>query len=167
MWYIYTIELLLFSRKKWCMDTCYSTDESWKRYATSKRPVTRELYCVIPFKWKVQKGKSIQKVASLVAQTVKNLRAMWETWVRSLGGEDPLEEGMATHCSTVAWRIPVDKGTWRATVHGVAKGGHGRETRHSTQHIQSRFTTTGGWGAEGFGVTAQGCGVWGRVMTIF
>ena len=44
--------------------------------------------------------------ASLVAQTVKNLSAMWETWVRSLGQEDPLEEGMATHSSVLAWRIP-------------------------------------------------------------
>ena len=43
---------------------------------------------------------------SLVAQTVKDLPAMWETWVRSLGWEDPLEEGMATHSSILAWRIP-------------------------------------------------------------
>ena len=44
--------------------------------------------------------------ASLVAQTVKNLPAMLETWVRSLGREVPLEEGMATHSSMPAWRIP-------------------------------------------------------------
>ena len=44
--------------------------------------------------------------ASLVAQTVKNLPAMWETWIRSLGWEDLLEEGMATHSSILAWRIP-------------------------------------------------------------
>jgi len=44
--------------------------------------------------------------ASLVAQLVKNLPAMWETWVRSLGWEDLLEEGMATHSSILAWRIP-------------------------------------------------------------
>ena len=44
--------------------------------------------------------------ASLVAQTVKNLPTMWETWVRSLGWEDPLGEEMATHSSTLAWRIP-------------------------------------------------------------
>ena len=37
---------------------------------------------------------------------VKNLPALWETWVRSLGWEDPLEEGMATHSSILAWRIP-------------------------------------------------------------
>ena len=44
--------------------------------------------------------------ASLVAQLVKNLPAMWETWIRSLGWEDPLENGMATHFSILAWRIP-------------------------------------------------------------
>ena len=41
-----------------------------------------------------------------MAQTVKTLPAMWETWVRSLGREDPLEEDMATHSSILAWRIP-------------------------------------------------------------
>ena len=46
------------------------------------------------------------KWASLVAQMVKNLPAMWETWVRSLGQEDPLEKEMATRCSTLAWKIP-------------------------------------------------------------
>ena len=44
--------------------------------------------------------------ASLVAQTVKNLPAVQETWVRSLGWEDPLEKEMATHSSILAWRIP-------------------------------------------------------------
>ena len=44
--------------------------------------------------------------ASLVAQTVKNLPAMQETQVRSLGPEDPLEKGMATHSSIFAWKIP-------------------------------------------------------------
>ena len=58
---------------------------------------------------------------SLVAQIVKNPSAMREAGVRSLGWEDPLEEGMATHSSIHAWKIPMDKGTWRATVHGVTK----------------------------------------------
>ena len=44
--------------------------------------------------------------ASLVAQLAKNPPAMWETWVQSLGWEDPLEKGMATHSSILAWRIP-------------------------------------------------------------
>ena len=44
--------------------------------------------------------------ASLVAQLVKNLSAVWETWVRSLGWEDPLEKGKATYSSILVWRIP-------------------------------------------------------------
>ena len=59
--------------------------------------------------------------ASLVAQMVKNQPAMQETWVRSLIWDDPLEEGMATHSSILAWRIPMDRGAWQATVHGVTK----------------------------------------------
>ena len=56
-----------------------------------------------------------------MAQTVKNLPAMQETWVQSLGWEDPLEEGMATDSSSLAWRIPMDSGALCATVHGIAK----------------------------------------------
>ena len=59
--------------------------------------------------------------ASLVAQTVKNLPAMRETWVRSLGWEDPLQEDMATHSSILAWRIPMDRGARQATVHEVTE----------------------------------------------
>ena len=59
--------------------------------------------------------------ASLVAQTVKNPPAMWETWVRSLVWEDPLEEGMGTHSSILAWRILMDRGAWQAIIHGVTK----------------------------------------------
>ena len=60
--------------------------------------------------------------ASLVAQTEKNPPAMQETWVRSLGREDPLEDGMATHSSILVWRIPMDRGSWQVTVHGVTRG---------------------------------------------
>ena len=56
-----------------------------------------------------------------MTQAVKNLPEMQETWVRSLGWEDPLEEGMTTHSRILAWRIPVDRGAWWATVHGVTK----------------------------------------------
>ena len=49
---------------------------------------------------------SFGKRTSLVAQTVKLLPTMWETWVRSLGREDPLEKEMATRSSTLAWKIP-------------------------------------------------------------
>ena len=60
-------------------------------------------------------------VTILVAQTVKNPPAVQETWVQSLGGEDPLEESMAIHSSILAWRIPMNRGAWQATVHGVAE----------------------------------------------
>ena len=54
-------------------------------------------------------------------QMVKNLPVVRETWVRTLGWEDPLEEGMATHSSILAWRIPMDREAWQATVYGVAE----------------------------------------------
>ena len=53
--------------------------------------------------------------ASLVAQTVKHLPAMRENWVQSLGWKYPLEEGMTTHSSILAWGIPMDRGTRWAT----------------------------------------------------
>ena len=60
--------------------------------------------------------------ASLVAQTkVKNLPAVQETWVQSLGLEDPLEKRMAAHSSVLAWRTPGVRGAWQATVPGVTK----------------------------------------------
>ena len=63
--------------------------------------------------------------ASLVAQLVKNPPALWETWVQFLGWEDPLEKGMVTHSSILAWRIL--RGAWKAIVHGVAKSGYTTE----------------------------------------
>ena len=59
--------------------------------------------------------------ASLVAQMVKNPPAVREAWIGSLGWEDPVEEGMATCSSILAWRISMDRGAWWATVLGVAK----------------------------------------------
>ena len=52
---------------------------------------------------------------------VKNLPAGQETWVQSLIWEDPLEKEVVTHSSILAWRIPMDRGAWRAAIHGVAK----------------------------------------------
>ena len=66
-------------------------------------------------------AQSLVALASLVAQLVKNLPAMWETWVQSLGWEDPLDEGMANHSSILAWRIYMDRGALWATVPGVTK----------------------------------------------
>ena len=59
--------------------------------------------------------------ASLVVHMVKNPPTVLDTWVWSLSWEDPLEEGMATHTSIVAWRVPMDRGTWQAIVHEIAK----------------------------------------------
>ena len=58
------------------------------------------------------KGLIISNLATLVTQMVKNLPAMRETRIRSLGWEDLLEEGMATCSSILAWRIPMDRGAW-------------------------------------------------------
>ena len=64
--------------------------------------------------------------ASLVAQTVKNLPAMKETWVQSLGWEDPLEKGMAAHSSVLAWRI-----SWTEKPGGLQSMGSQSPTRLS------------------------------------
>ena len=56
-----------------------------------------------------------------MALMVENLSAMQEIQVQSLGQDDSLEEGMATHSSILAWRIPVDRGAWQAAVLGVVK----------------------------------------------
>ena len=85
---------------------------------------------------------------------VKSPPAMQETWVRPLGWENPLEESMATHSSILAWRIPTDRGAWRATIHGDAK----RQTQlsNSIQHtkflpkavVVSEPSRTCGWRSE-------------------
>ena len=69
---------------------------------------------------------------SLVAQMVKNLPAMQETWVRSLGWEDPLEKRMATHSSILAWRIP-----WQKSLAGYSPWGckESHMTEQVTIHI--------------------------------
>ena len=59
--------------------------------------------------------------ASLGAHLINNPPAMWETWVLSLGGEDPLGKGKAAHFSILAWSTPMDRGAWWAAVHRVIK----------------------------------------------
>ena len=73
----------------------------------------------------VQEGGDISIIMS-------DLPAMLETWAGSLGWEDPLEEGMATQSSILAWRISMDREAWPATVHGLAKS-HTRLS-HQAQH---------------------------------
>jgi len=59
-----------------------------------------------------------------VPQTIKNLPSVWETWIRSLGWEDPLEEGMATHSSILVWRIPRTEEPDRLQTMGLQRVGH-------------------------------------------
>ena len=73
--------------------------------------------------------------ATLVAQMVKNPPAMWETWLRSLGQEDPLEEGMATHSSILAWRIPMDRGV----LTGYSPWGHKESIRTEGLRTQAHY----------------------------
>ena len=87
----------------------------------------RKIKMLVQGKWIISKENKNDHfkekiiLGSLVAQTAKNLPAMQETWVRSLGWEDPLEEGKATHSSILARRIHKGTRVWRATVHEAAK----------------------------------------------
>ena len=93
---------------------------------------------------------------------VKNLPAMQETRVQSLGWEGSLEEGTATHSSTLAWRTPWTEGAWRATVHTVTKSWT-RLKRLGT-HTQSTRTYCGAQGALLNVMRQPGWeGMWGRV----
>ena len=77
----------------------------------------RKVFLVLNFKLCVQKEWGLPN-----GSVVKNPPAVQETGVRSLGREDPSEESMATHSSILAWGVnPVDRGAWRAAVHGVTK----------------------------------------------
>ena len=77
---------------------------------------------------------SVNARASLVAQMGKNLPATCETWIQSLDWEDPLE-GMATHSSMLAWRIPMNRGVYRVTVHVITKSRR-QGLLGATRHIQ-------------------------------
>ena len=66
---------------------------------------------------------------------------MRETWFQSLGWEDPLEEGMATHSSLLAWRIPTSSRAWQRAVHGVAKDTTERLSTEHHHHANSSFGT--------------------------
>ena len=70
--------------------------------------------------------------ASLVPQVVKNLPVMQETWVQSLGREDPLERGMATHSSILAWEIPRTEEPGGLQFVGSQRVGHDRATNTAT-----------------------------------
>ena len=91
--------------------------------------------------------------ASLVAQTVKNLPAMWETWVRSLGWEDSLEKERATHSSILAWRIP-----WPEESGGLWSVGSQRSdmTERLSTHLGGYPGKQGVWRRSGTGMSQEG-----------
>ena len=79
--------------------------------------------------------------ASLVAQRLKRLPAMWETWVRSLGQEDPLKKEMATHSSILAWKILWTEKPGRVQSMGSQRVGHDWATKH--KHNENRIKIKG------------------------
>ena len=79
-----------------------------------------------------QPGHNMRTRASLVAQLIKNPPAMWETWVQSLGWEDPLEKRKATHSGILAWRIP-----W--TIQSMGSQRIGLSLSLSFQVLEERF----------------------------
>ena len=76
----------------------------------------------------------IRVQVALLAQSVKNLPTIQETWVLFLNWEDPLEKEMATHSSYSCLENPMDRGACQATVHGVARVGHGLATKPPPPH---------------------------------
>ena len=76
---------------------------------------------VVDKKGRQTKLPSVRKYLGFPGGSDDKESAMWETWVWSLGWEDPLEEGTAAPCSILAWRIPLDRGACRAAVLGVTK----------------------------------------------
>ena len=71
--------------------------------------------------WTAAHQASLSIANSWSLLKLMSIELVMETWVQSLGWEDPLEEGTATHASILAWKIPIDRGAWWAPVHGVAK----------------------------------------------
>ena len=81
---------------------------------------------IVQLRWQI----ILLQYDTLIAQSVKNLPAMQEIQVQSLGQEDPREKQMATHSGILAWRILMDRGAQQASVHGVARVGHNIATKH-------------------------------------
>ena len=99
---------------------CNAGDPSW--IPGSGRSPRERIGYPLQFSW-----------ASLVAETTKNPPAMWVTWVQSLGREDPLEKGMATHSSILAWRIPWREESGRLESMGWQRVRHNLVTEQQQQ----------------------------------
>ena len=112
--------------------------------------------------------------ASLVAQRLKCLPAMWETWVRSLGQEDPLEKEMATHSSILAWRIPWREEHGRLQSMELQRVGHDFTFTFTFSHWSAQAFTVRGWTSEpGTGLVLSDCRLfcswfteWSVLMTV-
>ena len=91
---------------------------------------------------KILKGSIVRAGASLVAQLIRNLPAMQETWGWSLGWEDPLEKGMATHSSILAWRIPWTGEPGGIQSKGLQRVGHDWATNTHTHTHTHKHTHT-------------------------
>ena len=105
-------------------------------------PVMQEIpldFCVRKIPWRRDRLHIKYSWASLVAQRVKNLPEIWETWVLSLDWEDSLDEGMATHSSVPAWRIPMDRETWQSAVHGVSKSLRQLSGKHNRAQLKHQY----------------------------
>ena len=103
-------------RRKW-----QPTPEFLPGESQGQRSLWAAVYGVTQSQTQLKQLSSSGSIASLVTQMVKSLLAMWETWVRSLGWEDPLEKGMATQSSILAWRIPQTGEPGRLQSKGVTK----------------------------------------------
>ena len=84
-------------------------------------------------------------LASLVAQTVRNLPAIRETWIQSLGREDPLEKEMAIHSSILAWEIPWTEWPGRLPSTGLQRAGHNLETKTKTTTYTQIYRCIAQW----------------------
>ena len=108
-----------------------------------------------PFIFKVIIGMSDPISSSFL----KNPPAMQETWVQSLGWDDPLEEDITNHASIPVWRIPMYRGAWQAAVHGVAKSQTrlSNEAQHSTHDPVTVFLIVLGLFSVGFSFSCVSC----------
>ena len=123
---------------------CFLTQIIWK---LNKTIFVKDLYS--PDQLPDYRCQAERDWASLVAQMVKNPPAVQEPWVQSLGWEDPLEEGMATHSRILAWRIHMDRGAGYKSMESQ-RVGHDWVTKHSTERDYmspscSLFTGFGLW----------------------
>ena len=121
MWVFTSVPLWLSSYSVYCLREISPSSPSFNSHLLTilKTVFVTPIFCYTSDYYFQLLG--ITYWASLVAQMVKIPPAMWDTWVQSLSWEDALKEGMAIHSSVLTWRIPMNRGAWWATVHGVTK----------------------------------------------